>query len=79
MAKTQKNHEEDSKAGESHKTPNAAWFKPLMFGFLLLGFIWILIYYIFGTNYPIPGLGAWNLIGGFGVLFIGLLMTTRWR
>ena len=30
-------------------------------------------------QYPIPGIGAWNLVIGFGIAFVGFLMTTRWR
>jgi hypothetical protein len=29
--------------------------------------------------FPIPDIGAWNLVIGFGIAFIGFLMTTRWR
>jgi hypothetical protein len=30
-------------------------------------------------QYPIPGIDAWNLVIGFGIAFVGFLMTTRWR
>ena len=80
MARAKNRHDDDEfEVVESDTTPNPVWFKPVMFGFMLVGFIWILIYYIFGTNYPIPGLNAWNLVIGFAVLFVGLLMATRWR
>jgi hypothetical protein len=59
--------------------PNPVWFKPLMIGFMLLGLLWVLVFYISGTLFPIPGIKEWNLIIGFGIAFIGFLMTTRWR
>ncbi|WP_344818590.1 cell division protein CrgA [Microbacterium soli] len=59
--------------------PNAVWFKPVMVGFMLLGLAWILVYYISGSQFPIPGLGGWNLGIGLGIALIGFLMTTRWR
>jgi len=59
--------------------PNAVWFKPVMVGFMLLGLAWILVYYISGSQYPIPGIDAWNLAIGLGIALIGFLMTTRWR
>jgi len=67
-------------AGE--EGPNPVWFKPVMFGFMLLGLAWIIVFY--GSQgsqstLPIPSLGAWNIMVGFGIAFIGFLMTTRWR
>jgi Uncharacterised protein family (UPF0233). len=58
---------------------NPLWFKPIMFGLMLIGLVWILTYYISGTGLPIPSLGPWNIAVGFGVMFVGFLMTTRWR
>ncbi|MFT4123041.1 MAG: cell division protein CrgA [Microbacteriaceae bacterium] len=66
--------------GESRETaPNPVWFKPIMFGFMLLGLVWIIVFYVSGQGYPIPNLGNWNILIGFGIMFIGFLMTTRWR
>lgn len=58
---------------------NPAWFKPVMFGFMLVGFLWVIVYYISGTTLPVPTLGSWNIVIGFGVMFIGFIMTTRWK
>ena len=58
---------------------NPAWFKPVMFGLMLLGLAWILTYYISGTGWPVPPLGAWNIGVGFAIMFLGFLMTTRWK
>jgi hypothetical protein len=65
----------------SYEEPNdnPAWFKPVMFGLMLLGLAWILVYYISGTGWPVPAIGAWNIAVGFGVMFVGFLMTTRWK
>ena len=59
--------------------PNAIWFKPVMFGFMLIGLIWILVFYISQGSWPIQTLGAGNILIGFGIMFIGFLMTMRWR
>ncbi len=58
---------------------NPVWFKPVMFGLMLLGLVWILAYYIIGTGWPVPQIGPWNIAVGFGIMFAGFLMTTRWR
>ena len=58
---------------------NPAWFKPVMFGFMLVGFLWVIVYYVSGTTLPVPQWGSWNIVAGFGVMFIGFIMTTRWK
>ncbi len=59
--------------------PNPVWFKPVMFGFMLIGLVWIIVFYISQGTLPILALGSWNILVGFGIAFIGFLMTTRWR
>lgn len=61
--------------------PNPVWFKPVMFGFMLLGLAWIVTYYVTSStlSLPVPALGQNNIFVGFGIMFIGFLMTTRWR
>ena len=59
--------------------PNPVWFKPLMFGFMLLGLVWIIVFYLSQGAWPIPGINEANIAIGFGFLIIGFFMTTRWR
>jgi len=61
---------------EKLESPN--WLAPVMVGNFILGLIWIVIFYISGTNYPIPGIGAWNMLFGFGFVGIGFSLATRW-
>ncbi len=80
MARDRKTEEAEVTRTEGDAAPNAVWFKPVMIGFMLLGLVWILVFYISGsTGLPIPGLGSWNLVIGLGIALIGFLMTTRWR
>jgi hypothetical protein len=58
---------------------NPAWYKPVMFGLMLAGLVWILAYYISGGQLVISAVGSWNIAIGFGVMFVGFLMTTRWK
>jgi hypothetical protein len=44
----------------------------------IFGLIWIVVFYISGTAYPIPGIGAWNMLVGFGFVGIGFSLATRW-
>ncbi|MWB97458.1 cell division protein CrgA [Agromyces seonyuensis] len=79
MARTKSPKPEPAEQPSGEEAPNAVWFKPVMFGFMLLGLAWILIYYISGGSLPVPSIEAWNILVGFGIAFIGFLMATRWR
>ena len=65
--------------GKSAPKPNPVWYKPVMFGLMLVGLIWIIVFYISQAVYPIPALGSGNILVGFGLAIAGFLMTTRWR
>lgn len=79
MARSRKPEDAVVEKVDGNSAPNAVWFKPVMVGFMLLGLAWILVFYITGMQYPIPGLQSWNLLIGLGIALIGFLMTTRWR
>jgi len=55
------------------------WLAPTMVAGFLIGLFWIVTYYVTQTNYPIPGIGAWNMIIGFGFIGVGFSLATRWR
>jgi hypothetical protein len=61
--------------------PNPAWFLPVMLGLMVLGLVWIVVYYITAgsSRLPVPALGNLNLAVGFLFIIAGFGMTTRWR
>jgi len=59
--------------------PNPRWYVPVMLGLMLLGLAWIVVWYVSENQYPVPGIGSWNLVVGFAIVLVGFLMTTRWR
>jgi len=81
MAKTTSDEQypDSTPARSASAAPNPAWFKPIMFGFMLVGLVWILTYYVSAGLFPIATIGAVNIVIGFGLMFVGFLMTTRWR
>lgn len=80
MVKTTSDEFPDSTpARNSEAAPNPVWFKPIMFGFMLVGLVWILTYYVSAGLFPIATIGAVNIVIGFALMFVGFLMTTRWR
>jgi hypothetical protein len=56
-----------------------AWLAPVMIANFLIGLFWIVIFYVSETRYPIPGIGAWNMIVGFTFIGIGFSLATKWR
>ncbi|TYD00549.1 cell division protein CrgA [Arthrobacter echini] len=63
----------------SQPTPNPAWYKPVMFGLMIIGLLWIITFYISESRFPVEAWGSWNIMVGFGIAIVGFLMTTRWR
>lgn len=70
-----------SQTSKNEDELNPVWFKPVMFGFMLIGLLWIVLYYITSSTIalPIPALEQNNIFVGFGLILVGFLMTTRWR
>jgi len=66
-------------ARSNARKPNPRWWVPVMLGLMVVGLLWIVVFYITQTSYPIPKIGNWNLAIGFGLLLAGFGMTTRWR
>ena len=65
-------------AAEDEKLESPRWLAPVMVANFIFGFIWIFVFYISRTAYPIPGIGAWNMLVGFGFVGIGFSLATRW-
>ena len=80
LTKEQLRYSSSSKRGTKVRDDlNPVWFKPIMFGFLLLGLVWILVYYLSSGRIPVPALGDWNLLVGIGIAMVGFLMMTNWK
>ncbi|MFT4086817.1 MAG: cell division protein CrgA [Gordonia sp. (in: high G+C Gram-positive bacteria)] len=69
--------------------PSGVVYQAVMFGLMLLGLAWLLVYYLgaradsFGAEgralHWMYELGPWNMLIGFGLGVVGLLMTMGWR
>ncbi|WEV75421.1 cell division protein CrgA [Bifidobacterium sp. ESL0800] len=57
---------------------NPGWFVPLFCFLMILGLAWAVVYYL-TSKYPIPGIGAWNLLIAFVIVMVGFIMTMWWR
>lgn len=56
-----------------------SWWAPVFITLMVLGLFVMLTYYMSGAQYPIPGVGNWNMALGLGLMMAGFLMTLRWR
>ncbi|MBW3082491.1 cell division protein CrgA [Bifidobacterium phasiani] len=74
QAENTKRVEESIKGTKS----NPRWFVPLFCVLMIIGLVWAVVYYL-TSDYPIPGIGAWNLLIAFGIIMVGFIMTMWWR
>ena len=60
--------------------PSPRWYAPVMVALMLIGLLWIVVYYVAGPHIAfMTTLGVWNFAIGFGLMVIGLVMSMRWR
>ncbi|MGK5113520.1 MULTISPECIES: cell division protein CrgA [unclassified Geodermatophilus] len=60
--------------------PSPRWYAPLMVTLMVLGLLWIVVYYVAGDRIGfLSSLAAWNFLIGFGLMVAGLVMSMRWR
>jgi hypothetical protein len=56
------------------------WLAPAMIATLVIGLVWISLYYITQADMPVlRTLGGWNLVGGFALIVVGVVLATKWR
>ena len=66
-------------AKSSGPRPNPRWYAPLMVALMVIGLLYVVVYYLSQAVYPVPQLGYWNIAIGFGIMMVGFGMTTKWR
>jgi hypothetical protein len=60
--------------------PSPRWYAVLMVALMLIGLLWIVVYYVAGDRIGLMvTLGPWNFLIGFGLMVAGLVMSMRWR
>jgi hypothetical protein len=55
------------------------WLVPTMVACMVLGLLWVVVYYVTQTEYPIESIGNWNMAIGFGLIALGFVLATRWK
>jgi hypothetical protein len=46
------------------------WLAPLL---------WVVVFYVTQTDYPIHSIHNFNMLVGFGLIAIGFVLSTRWK
>lgn len=75
----ERKRERQARAAARRTGPNPTWYKVLMVALMIVGLFWVIVYYATLGQWPVPTIGAWNIVIGFGIAMVGFIMTTRWR
>ena len=66
--------------GTRKKGPSPVWVAPLMLGLFLVGIVWLVLFYIAGSDVPfMKDFDNYNLLIGFGFIIAGFGVSTQWR
>jgi len=70
-----------AKTPESFKVGNPVWLVPVMVTMFILGLLWIVVFYLIGSQVPLMSdLGnLTNVLIGFALIGIGFALATRWK
>lgn len=60
------------------RDPSPSWWAPVMVTLMVIGLVWVVVYYVSQGELPIKSIHAWNLAVGFAFMIAGFAMTTRW-
>jgi hypothetical protein len=55
------------------------WLVPTMLGSLIIGLVWIVLFYVSQEKLPVSAFGPGNLVIGFAFLVGGVVLATRWH
>lgn len=55
------------------------WYRVTMIGLLILGLLWLVVWYITDGLLPLAAAGNWNVAIGFGISMTGFMMMMRWQ
>lgn len=83
MPRSRRRHKDDFTPPSRDDGSSAAsgrWVAPTMVTLLLLGLVWIVVYYIAREQIPVMrDLGGWNLVIGMGLITAGFMTATQWK
>ena len=63
----------------SAKKPSPLWLPVTAVALIVLGILWLVVYYLSEQQYPVASWEYWNLAVGFGAMVASLILLARWR
>lgn len=60
------------------QSENPKWLVPTIVTLLILGTLWIVVYYIMASDFPLH-IRYWNVVIGFGAMLAAMGLLTRWK
>jgi hypothetical protein len=64
----------------SRHAVSPVWLAPTMVACFVIGLAWISLFYVTQANMPVLRvLSGWNLVLGFGLIVVGVVLATKWR
>ena len=63
----------------SAKKPSPLWLPVTAVSLIVVGILWLVVYYLSGQEYPVESWRYWNLAVGFGAMVASLALLARWR
>ena len=70
---------EKRRQAQALDAPNPSWWAPVFVTLLLVGLLWIVVFYISQGQWPVAAFNYWNLVVGFALLIAGFGMTMKWK
>jgi hypothetical protein len=61
------------------KVGNPPWFVPVMLTLMVVGLLWIVVFYLVPDMKYLRDLGNWNLLVGMALISVGFVFATRWE
>lgn len=61
------------------RKPSPTWLPVSAVVLIVFGILWLVVYYLSETAYPVASWGFWNLAVGFGAMVTSLILLSRWR
>lgn len=56
-----------------------SWWAPAFSAILIVGLVWLVVFYLSAGRFPIPAIGNWNILVGISIMLVGFGMTLKWR
>lgn len=66
-------------AGKPAVKMSPSWWAPVFVTLALIGLVWLIVYYLTGAQYPIPGIVHWNMAIALGFMMAAFGMVLYWR